>query len=139
MLQQTIIPCLRYADAPTAIDFLCRAFGFDRHAIHADDADPRIVHHAQLRLGANLVMLGSARADEAQARYRWKTPAEAAGVTACIYCVIDDADAHYVRARAEGADIATQPHDNEGYPGRSYSARDPEGNIWDFGTYDPWA
>ena len=29
----TIIPCLRYRDAPAAIDWLCQAFGFEKHAV----------------------------------------------------------------------------------------------------------
>jgi len=139
MPKQSLIPCLRYEDAPAAIDFLCRAFGFERHAVYADDADPNLIHHAQLRLGECLIMLSTARSGEETERYRWRTPAEAGGVTACICCVIADPDAHFARARAEGADIVTEPHDNEGYPGRSYNCRDPEGNDWDFGTYDPWA
>lgn len=139
MPRQSLMPCLRYRDAPAAIDFLCRAFGFERHAVYADDKDPSVVHHAQLRLGDCLVMLSSARDDDAQSIYRWRTPAEAGGVTMCVCCVIDDPDAHHARAEAAGADIVTAPHDNEGYPGRSYNVRDPEGNDWDFGTYDPWA
>ena len=139
MTKQSITPALRYADAPAAIDFLCTAFGLDRHAVFADDKDPTLIHHAQLRLGDSLVMLSSARPGEATDLYRWKTPAEAGGVTACIACVIADPDAHFARAKAAGADIVTEPHDNQGYPGRSYNARDPEGNDWDFGTYDPWA
>ncbi len=39
-----IIPCLRYKDAPAAIEFLCSAFGFTRHAVHADTQDPSIMH-----------------------------------------------------------------------------------------------
>ena len=39
---------LAYKDAPAAIDFLCKAFGFDRHAVYADDKDPSFIHHAQL-------------------------------------------------------------------------------------------
>ena len=139
MTQQSITPALRYADAPAAIAFLCTAFGFDRHAVFADDKDPTLIHHAQLRLGDSLVMLSSARPGEATELYRWKTPTEAGGVTACIACVIADPDMHFARAKAAGADIVTEPHDNEGYPGRSYNVRDPEGHDWDFGTYDPWA
>jgi uncharacterized glyoxalase superfamily protein PhnB len=86
-----------------------------------------------------MIMLGSAREDAANEKYRWRTPSEVGGVTVCIYVIVSDADAHHARAKAEGADIITEPHDNEGYPGRSYGVRDPEGNSWDFGTYDPWA
>ena len=84
-----------------------------------------------------MVMLGTATPDGVAERYRWKTPAQAGGITQCVYAVVQDADAHHAVAHAAGADIVTAPHDNEGYPGRSYSARDPEGNMWDFGTYDP--
>jgi uncharacterized glyoxalase superfamily protein PhnB len=137
--KQSLIPCLRYEDAPAAIDFLCRAFGFERHVIYADPADPTIIHHAQLMLNGSMVMLSSARNDPGADIYRWRTPKQAGGVTVCVCAIIDDPDAHYARAKAEGADIVTEPHDNEGYPGRSYNVRDPEGNDWDFGTYDPWA
>jgi uncharacterized glyoxalase superfamily protein PhnB len=137
--KQTLIPCLRYEDAPAAIDFLCRAFGFEKHAVYADDKDPAIIHHAQLTLGGNMVMLSSATRAPGTEIYRWRTPAEAGGITVCVYAVIDDPDAHHARALREGAEIVTAPHDNEGYPGRSYNVRDLEGNNWDFGTFDPWS
>jgi uncharacterized glyoxalase superfamily protein PhnB len=110
-----------------------------RRVLFADAQDPKIVHHAQLTLGNGMVMLSSTLLGESAVRYRWKTPAEAGGITACICVVIDDVDAHHARADAAGAEIVTAPHDNPGYPGRSYNARDLEGNNWDFGTYDPWA
>jgi len=136
--RQTLIPCLRYVDAPAAIGFLCRAFGFERHAVYADPEDPTVIHHAQLVLNGSMVMLSSATSGAATEPYRWRTPAQAGGVTMCVAAIIDDPDAHFARAKAEGADIVTEPHDNEGYPGRSYNVRDPEGNDWDFGTYNPW-
>lgn len=138
-VHHALIPCLRYADAPAAIDFLCRAFGFVAHAVHLDPDDPTIVHHAQLLLDGNMVMLGSVRPRGVSDLYGWKTPAQAGGVTMCVCAVIDDPDGHAARAEAEGAELLTRPHDNEGYPGRGYDARDPEGNVWNFGSYDPWA
>ena len=135
--RSTIIPGLRYQDAPAAIDFLCDAFGFHRHAVYADDADPSIIHHAQLTLEGGMVMLGSARFDANP--YGWKTARELGGVTTCICVVVADADAHHDNAKAAGAEIIVPPHDNDGYPGRGYDARDPEGNVWSMGTYDPWA
>ena len=53
----TIIPCLRYRDAHAAIDWLCRAFGFEKNAVYADGDT---VHHAQLTFGNGMIMLGSA-------------------------------------------------------------------------------
>lgn len=135
----SLIPSLRYADAPAAIDFLCRAFGFTRHAVHADDADPTLIHHAQLAIGANMLMLGTAQPGEAEERYGLKLAREAGGVTASFYIVVADPDAHFEVARAAGAEIIRPPHDNEGYPGRGYECRDPEGNVWSVGSYDPWA
>ena len=134
-----LIPCLRYADAPAAIDFLCAAFGFERHYVLTDDADPGLVHHAQLTLGGAMVMLGSDRPGDTKDRYRWRTPAEAGGITQCICLVVDDADAACQRAEAAGADILAGPYDNDGYPGRSFDARDPEGNVWNVTSYDPFA
>lgn len=134
-----VIPCLRYADAPAAIAFLCDSFGFERHAVHTDDADPSIVHHAQLVLGDGMVMLGSDRPGETKDLYGWKTPAEAGGITQCICCYVSDVDAHAERAKVAGARIVRGSYDNMGYPGRGYDALDPEGNVWNFGSYDPWA
>ena len=133
-----IFPGLRYADAVAAISFLCDAFGFHRHAVYADDADPAVVHHAQLTLGEGMIMLGSARREETESPYRWKTPGEAGGNTASLYVFVADPDAHCAKARAAGAEIMSAPKANDGYPGRGYAARDPEGYVWSFGSYDPW-
>jgi uncharacterized glyoxalase superfamily protein PhnB len=138
-IRPAIIPCLRYEDASSAILFLCDAFGFAPHAIYTDEEDQQIVHHAQLLLDGNMVMLSSAQPGEVAETYRWRTPGEAEGITMCIYAVVADLDAHHARAAAAGAEIVTEPHDNEGYPGRGYTARDPEGNVWSFGSYDPFA
>lgn len=138
-MSSTITPGLRYADAVAAIGFLCDALGFERHAVYADDADPALIHHAELTLGGGMVMLGSARPSEAQVLYGWKTPAEAGGNTLSLYVYVADPDAHCAKARAAGAEIVAEPHDNEGYPGRGYAVRDPGGYVWSFGSYDPWA
>ena len=136
-----LIPCLRYENAPAAIDFLCGAFGFEKHAVHADPNDATLIHHAELVMGDAMMMLSSARRHASMEKYRWRTAKEAGGITVCIAVVLDDKviEAHFARAKAGGAEIVSELHSNEGYPGRSYNARDPEGNNWDFGTYDPWA
>jgi len=134
-----IIPCLRYRHADKAIAFLCDAFGFTRHAVYADETDSSIIHHAQLTLGTGMVMLGTDSSDETKRLYDWKTPAEAGGITQCICCFVADPDAHAATAKAAGARIVRGPYDNQGYPGRAYDALDTEGNVWNFGSYDPWA
>ena len=138
-MRHAIIPAIRYEDAPAAILFLCDAFGFLPSAIYPDEEDAQIIHHAQLVLDGNMIMLGSAVPGDARDRYRLRTPEEADGVTMTLYIVVADVDAHCERARANGAAIIDEPHDNDGYPGRGYSARDPEGQVWSFGSYDPFA
>ncbi len=128
------IPCLRYNDASAAIDWLCNAFGFEKHlVVPGDDGE---VAHAQLKLGSAMVMLSSARDDQFGQLY--KLPAEVGAVTQSPYIVIHDIDAHYGRAKSAGAEMVIEIKD-EDYGGRAYSARDPEGNVWNFGSYDPWA
>ena len=136
MPRSLLIPNLRYEDAPAAIDFLCRAFGFERHAVIANAADPAIIDHAQLRHGDAMLMLGSAVASDWATAAPLRTVREAGGNTQTLYLVVDDPDAHAESARAAGADIFMEPHD-PGYGGRVYGARDPEGNAWSFGSYDP--
>jgi uncharacterized glyoxalase superfamily protein PhnB len=129
-----IIPTLRYRDAVAAIDWLCRAFGFEKHLVVADDAGG--IAHAQLTLGDGMIMLGSAR-DDAFGKLQ-KPPAERGGVTTqSAYIIVPDADAHHARAVAAGAKVV-YPLTDEDYGGRGYSCLDPEGHLWNFGTYDPW-
>ena len=130
----TIIPCLRYRDALTAIEWLCRAFGFEAHAVYADGD---IVHHAQLTFGNGMVMLGSA--DNSSEWGKQVVQPDAIGLretqSPCV--IVTDADTHYARARAAGATIVMDISD-QAYGGRGYSCRDLEGHMWWFGSYDPW-
>jgi uncharacterized glyoxalase superfamily protein PhnB len=125
---QTIYPVLRYEDAHAAMDFLERAFGFERHAVY--DGDNGAVAHAELKLGDEFVMLGST--NEGDERFN-----QGAGRYS-LYVVVDDPDAHFARAKDAGADIERELTDQD-YGSREYTARDPEGNLWSFGTYRPGA
>jgi uncharacterized glyoxalase superfamily protein PhnB len=128
-----VIPTMRYRDAPRMIDWLCQAFGFTRHLVVPGEQGTIV--HAQLTLGNGMVMVGSARDDDFG---KLVQPARDVGTsTGSVYAVVPDADAHYARARAAGAEILLDIKD-EDYGGRGYTARDPEGQIWTFGTYDPW-
>jgi uncharacterized glyoxalase superfamily protein PhnB len=128
----TIIPTLRYRDARAAIDWLERAFGFTRHLQVPDGAGG--VAHAQLTIGNGMIMLASARDDALGAL---QAPPEGR-VTQSAYIIVADADAHHARAVAAGAAVVRSLQD-ETFGGRGYSCRDPEGHLWHFGTYDPWA
>jgi uncharacterized glyoxalase superfamily protein PhnB len=57
--------------------------------------------------------------------------------TVSIYAVIPDPDAQYARSHAAAAKIVRELEDMP-YGSREFSVRDPEGNLWSFGTYDPY-
>lgn len=121
-------PVLRFRDAHGAIDFLERAFGFEPKAVH--EGDDGSVVHAELGFDGDVVMLGSARESE------WSRHAPPPGSGAVYVVVRNDIDAHHDRAKAAGAEIVYGVRDQD-YGSRDYSARDPEGNLWSFGTYAP--
>ena len=52
--------------------------------------------------------------------------------------VVEDPDAVHARAAEAGAEVVRGPQDTD-YGSREFSVRDLEGNIWSFGTYQPWA
>ena len=131
----TIIPCLRYRNAPAMIDWLRNAFGFEKHAVYAEGD---VVHHAQLAFGNGMIMLGSVDNGSDWGR-RIAQPDEIAGrETQACYVVVADCASHYAQAKAAGADIVDELETKD-YGGSGYSARDPEGHLWSFGDYDPWA
>ena len=131
----TVVPTLSYRDAPAMIDWLVHAFGFTKQAVYMDGD---VVLHAQLTYrDTGMIMLGSANKDGDWAKLMAQ-PDDIGGRSTHGVCVIvDDADAHYARAKAAGAAIVIDIADQH-YGGRGYAARDPEGYVWWFGTYDPW-
>ena len=131
----TVIPTLRYSDARAAIEWLCEVFGFEKHLVVPGDGGT--IAHAQLVFGNGMVMLGSAGDDDFSKLQ--KPPRALGGVgSQSPYIIVEDADEHYARAVAAGAEIVMNIKD-EDYGGRGYSCRDTEGHLWNFGTYDPWA
>lgn len=133
----TIIPALRYRDAPAAIDWLCNVFGFERQAVYANDDGT--IAHAQLTLGDGMLMLGSVQKQDTEWGKQIKQPDEIGGAeTQAPYLVVDNADEVYARAKAAGAKIVIEIRD-EDYGGRGFVCRDLEGRLWSVGTYDPWA
>ena len=133
-MSSTVIPTLRYRNAPQMIDWLCETFGFARHLVVEDGSGGTA--HAQLTLGAGMIMLGTAR-DDAFGQLQG-TPAGLGGTTQSPYVVVADADAVYVKAKAAGAEIV-MPIRDEDYGGRHFSCRDPESHLCNFGSYDPWS
>jgi PhnB protein len=124
---QRIVPYLAYADAPAAIDFLCRAFGFvERLRVPMPDGR---VGHAELAAGDCTVMLASVYEEMGFA-----SPLALPATHTQVMCWVDDVDAHHERARAAGATIVAEPSDQP-YGDRTYRALDPEGHRWIFATH----
>ena len=128
-----IIPTLRYRNAKAAIDWLCKAFGFEAKMV-VPGAGGKVAH-AELVLGNGMIMLGDA---ETEYGHLVAAPLKGRSVTQGLYVVVADVDGHYARAKAGGAEIVLDLKTQD-YGGRDYTARDLEGHVWTFGTYDPWA
>lgn len=121
---QTVHPVLTYDDAHAALDFLEQAFGFERTEVHEGD-DGKVVH-AELRGGDAVIALSSTGAGNPvfdQGAHR-----------TVVYVVAGDVDPLFERARDAGAEVVMEPTDQD-YGSRDFSVRDPEGNVWAFGTY----
>ncbi len=116
MATSSVFPFFGYDDASAAIDWLERTFGFERGDVHMNNGK---VAHAELWFGPGAVMVGSGGGSVGDDG---------------VYVVVEDIDAHYARAKAAGAEIVRELHDTD-YGSRDYMARDPEGRLWGFGTY----
>ncbi len=129
-----VFPAIRYRNAPAAMDWLCSAFGFERHAVYANPDGT--IAHAELALGGGMVMLGSEKDDEYGRGFR--SPLALGGMETCsMYIVVPDADAAHARAVAAGG-IIVRALANTDYGSREFTVKDPEGHSWSVGTYDPW-
>jgi len=124
----TFVLYLGYDDAAAALDFFEAAFGFTRSADYRDDQG--VVLHAEVQFGGGAFMLGTGGDQQRDPAKRATAPGRG------VYTVVDDVDAHYLRAKAAGATIVYPPEDTE-FGTRRYRALDPEGYEWSFGTYAP--
>lgn len=111
---------MRFRDADAGMEWLARAFGFEQQVAYRSDDD--VIRHAQMSLGPGIVMLGQGDPEHY--------------LSQGFYIAVDDVDAHFERAKAAGAEIIREIEDTD-YDSREYTARDPEGHIWSFGTYRP--
>jgi len=135
-LGNRLIPSLCYMDAPAAIAWLQEAFGFTTHLVVPGEAGEIV--HAQIKTsdGTQMLMIYSARQEEA---YRLQRPPKVlGGCNQCLYLVVQDVAAHHLHAVKAGAKI-TMPPTAQDYGGSCYTCSDPEGHVWNFGSYDPWA
>ncbi len=88
----TVIPALRYRNASAAIEWLCTAFGFEKHAVYPNEDGS--IAHAQLTFGNGMIMLGSVSNAGSDWGRLIKQPDEVDGAeTQSAYLIATDADA----------------------------------------------
>lgn len=126
-----VYPGLTYDDAPAAIAWLCRAFGFEQRLVVHGPHDR--IEHSELTFGSAVLMVSSPKAEMGRL-----SPRTLGGVSQALSLHVDDPDAHCRQARLAGAVILREVQDEE-YGSRGYMAKDPEGHLWYFGTYRPGA
>jgi uncharacterized glyoxalase superfamily protein PhnB len=117
---------LFYKDAFAALDWLEKAFGFERTMV-ITDKDGNL-GHSEMRFGDGYIMIGGEWIDYVA------SPASIGGKnTQSIHVhLAAGIEAHCERARAAGAVILQEPAD-QFYGDRTYRAKDPEGHVWTFG------
>jgi uncharacterized glyoxalase superfamily protein PhnB len=125
-----ISSALYYDDAAAAIDWLCRAFGFEVR-LRIEDEGGRI-EHSELTYGEGLIMVAQA----GKPSFR-KSPRSLDSVnTQNLMVFVDDADAHSEHARASGGKILTEPkttdYGEDYWTDRGYECEDLEGHHWWF-------
>jgi uncharacterized glyoxalase superfamily protein PhnB len=126
-----IYPTLRCRDADAMIRWLKDVLGFTERVVYRGDG---VVHHAELSLGSSILMLGQSRDDD----YSKMVGDLSLRRTDALYVAIEDPDALHDKVKAAGAEIEMELHDTN-YGSRDFACRDPEGNLWSFGTYWPKA
>lgn len=121
-----LTPSVFYKDPKAALDWLEKAFGFERCMVITDQ-DGNLAH-SEMRVGDGLIYVGSEWTETVA------SPASVGGKnTQSIHVHVDrDIDEHCARAKAAGAVILQGPSD-QFYGDRTYRVSDPEGHVWVFG------
>ena len=117
------------------IEWLCQAFGFEKQAVYAGPDGS--VMHSQLTFGNGMIMVGSV-SNRTPVSKLLQQPDEIGGAeTQTPYLVVSDIDAIYNSAKKAGAKMVIDLEEKE-HGGKAFTCRDPEGHVWNVGTFDPW-
>ena len=119
----TVVPILIYADVAKAIEWLCKAFGFEERLRAERDG---IVGHAQLVVADGAIMIGRQGG-------HFRAPRDGE-VHQYVLVHVDEVDRHFEQAKVSGARIVEQPH-NAPFGERQYTAEDLEGHRWTFSQH----
>ena len=124
--RQRIIPYLYYEDGGGALEFLCKAFGFEElFAVKRADGS---LMHGEVGYQSNVVALGTPLDESGSPKQSLRGLLER---PSSVMCSVDDIDAHFALARDAGAQIDRALEDQP-YGARTYTAVDPEGHVWHF-------
>ena len=126
-----VAPLILYQDVNSAIPWLCRVFGFKE--LLRVVCEGGWIAHADLELEGGIVMLDGVGPGDYGPRAMYRKPSEDGHVCAYTFVTVSDVDAHYLRAKAEGA-TAEPPEDKE-WGLRQYTAKDLEGHAWEFSQH----
>ena len=129
-----ISTALYYENAGKAIDWLCRAFGFQLQL--KVEGDGGQVEHSELVYGGGLIMVGDIGGKAEKFPYR-RSPSQVGGAnTQNMMVYVDDVEAHCKQAREAGAKIVSEPtttdYGEEYWTDRSYECEDIGGHHWWF-------
>lgn len=124
-----IYPTARYRDAEAMLEWLKSVIGFTERVIYRNNG---IIHHGELALGSSILMFGQERDDA----YAKRIGDPRAKRTDSLYVAVDDIAPLYERVKASGVKIEMEPYHTD-YGSHDFACRDPEGNLWNFGTYWP--
>jgi uncharacterized glyoxalase superfamily protein PhnB len=113
MPSSVIIPVLEYPDVRAAVDWVCRAFGFQERLRIGE-------HRSQLSFGAGSLVIAQAGPGVA-----------AQGFRQSLMVCVPHVERHCEHASAAGARILEAPADHP-YGERQYGAEDPWGQRWTF-------
>lgn len=123
--KSTVIPGLYYHNAMAMIDWLCKAFGFEKQLVVPGPGD--VVMHSQLTFGNGMIMVGSAG----------NSSEIVSAKTQMVSLLVSDCSQVYARAKSAGAEILSELEKKD-FGGEAFTCRDPEGHIWNVSTHNPW-
>ena len=115
------------------IDWLTTIFGFTVRASYKDDAG--VVQHAELAYGSSMIMLGTV-ADDA---YGAMVGGDVTPGGKSTYVVGRRSRRAVRHGPRRPASRSLEGLTDRSYGSREFIVRDPEGNVWCFGTYWPKA
>src|SRR5262245_42240234 len=130
---RAVVPTITYRNTTAMVEWLCDTFGFRRQLIVKGEMGE--VKHAELAFGESMIIVDAV--EHSPFEKLVVHPDQIGGVeTQTCYLIVHDVEAHYAKVKAKNAEIICGIRvENSG--GQGYACRDPEGQLWMFGTYDP--